>query len=174
MESYGLCDGVKLLKCTVQSRWYPQRHAVRGLKGCSDPFHSPFPPPICLSPSCHIYHCCRLLIPPQLVIQTQISPTYPRILCFSRPLTSKLFNTARLCVAARRRWNTNSLGLLQTQSQRLLAMATHPQCTTQEGLSHSKYVCVTIKLCVGVCMDHKRAFQECCMFLNILVCCWPF
>lgn len=51
MESYGLCDRVKLLKCTVQSRWSPQRHTVRSLKGCSVPFHSPFPPPICLSPS---------------------------------------------------------------------------------------------------------------------------
>lgn len=31
-------------------------------------------------------------------------------------------------------------------------MATHPRCTTQKGLSHSKYVCVTIKLFVGVCV----------------------
>lgn len=96
------------------------------------------------NPLFHIYRCCRLLVPPQLVIQTQISPTYPRILCSPDP-SHRLSPTQHAFVALHWGGETQTLGLLQTQSQRLLAVATHPRCTTQKGLSHFEYVCVTIK-----------------------------
>lgn len=137
---------------------FPKTWAIKGLKGCSIR-----PCPISLLPSvslhlpktvCHIYCCCRLLVRPQLRIQTQISTTYPEILCFSRPLTSKLCNTARLCGSAPGRWNTNCPSLFQTQSQRLLAVATHPRCTTQKGLSARVHVCVCD--CKAVCRSVYR------------------
>lgn len=124
------------------------------------------------NPLFHIYHGCGLLVPPRLVIQTQISLTYPRILC-SPPNPSHLLSpTQHAFVALHWGGETQTLGLLQTQSQRLLAVPTHPRCTTQKGLSHFKYVCVTIK---AVCRSvYECAFQHRCMILNILLHRWPF
>lgn len=97
------------------------------------------------NPLFHIYHCCRLLVPPQLVIQTQISPTYPKILCSPRPLTSTLSNTARLCGSAPRRWNTNSRPT--SDSKPKATSCGHPPMVhhTEGTFPLRICVCVTIK-----------------------------
>lgn len=106
MKRHWLCERPRLSKHTAQSRGTsPKTRAIKGLKGSSIwPRPIPLPPSVSLrlpKSVCHIYRCCRLLVRPQLIIQTQISTTCPRILSpVSRPLTSQLSNTARLCGSA--------------------------------------------------------------------------
>lgn len=166
MKRSWLCERPRLSKHTAQSRGCSLRHEPSRVVPSG---HGPFPSFHLSLSVCHIYHCCRLLVRPQLIIQAQISTTYAAILCFSQPLTSKLSNTARLCGSALGRRNPNCPSLLQTQRQRLLAVATHPPT---HSAPHRRdfptlWVCVTLN-CVQECPRTMIVHS------SMAACVWPY